>query len=280
MRKHLFPFILLSCLVVLSACDKKDNGQKEAEALLQEARAMLGTGHYGQARLLVDSLRATYPRAFDARREAIGLMDEIEIQQANHDLTATDSALTDVGQTLKTLKNDFLLEKDERFQTVGFYKDKKQPASSLHRTCLYAEVDEDGQLFLVSVLQGKRIQHDVIVVGTGADNSIESPRCLSFLTDSSNGYEEQATFKKGSDNGIVEFIASNSGSTIHVECKGSGGSHGYNLSKADVQAIVRCHELAQVMQNVRQMKHCADSLRMKVRFYQKKKENGSGQSAE
>lgn len=271
---------MLSCLVVLSACDKKDNGEKAAEALLKEARTMLASGDYGQARLLIDSLRSTYPRAFDARRKAIELMDEIEMKQARHDLAATDSTLTALGLSLSTMKQDFLLEKDPRFQTVGFYKDRQQSASSLHRTCLYAEVDEEGQLFLVSVLNGKRLKHDVIVVGTGTDKSIESPQCFSFLTDNTGGYEEQATFKKGSDNGIVEFIAENSGSPIYVECKGSDGHHRYDLSKSDVQAIVHCNELERAMQRERQLKHSADSLRLKAKFFQKKKEKEGMQPAE
>ena len=273
MKNYLFLFLSALGIVALCACDsKKDNGEKKAEVLLTEARKMIDSEKFDAARLLIDSLRNTYPRAFDARRKAIEVMDILEMKEAQHAMVANDSASTVVKSRLSVMKNGFLLEKDPRYQTVGFYKDKQQSASSLHRTCLYAEVDETGQLFLVSVLTGKQIKHDHITLETTTGERIESTPCFSFVTDKTNGYEEQATFKKHDDNGIVDFIAENAGKTIRVTCKGPNGNHSYDLSKTDVQSIIHCSELESAMRQEKQLKHANDSLRMKVKFFLKKKE--------
>ena len=273
MKKYLFLFITILGIMGLCSCDsKKDNGEKKAEALLTEARKMIDSEKFDVARLLIDSLRNSYQRAFDARREAIEVMDILEMKEAQHDMAVNDSALTVVQRRISDMKNNFLLEKDPRYQTVGFFKDKQQPASSLHRTCLYAEVDETGQLFLVSVLTGKQIKHDHITLETSADNHIESTPCFSFVTDKTNGYEEQATFKKLDDNSVVDFITENAGKTIRVTCNGPNGNHSYDLSKTDVQSIIHCNELESAMRQEKQLKHAIDSLRMKAKFFLKKKE--------
>lgn len=270
-----YPFFIGIVLLVMAVCScdsKRDNGDKEAAALLTEARGLIASGAYEQARTLIDSLRSAYPRAFDARKEAIEVMNILEIKEAQHGIAVADSTLAALSQDINQLKKDFLLEKDPRYQTVGFYKDKQQPASSLHRTCLYAEVDETGQLFLVSVLNGKKLHHETIIVETGNTDKKESPRCFSFVTDNSNGYEEQASFKKGTDNGIVDFIAENSSKAIQITCKGDAGTHRYQLSKTDALSIARCNELERALQREQQLKHSTDSLRIKEKFFTKKQE--------
>lgn len=263
---------MLGITGLFSCNSTKDNGEKKAEALLTEARKMIDSEKFDTARLLIDSLRNSYPRAFDARREAIEVMDILEMKEAQHDMVAIDSALTVVQRRISNMKNDFLLEKNPRYQTVGFFKDKQQPASSLHRTCLYAEVDETGQLFLVSVLTGKQLKHDHITLETTAGDQLESTPCFSFVTDKTSGYEEQATFKKLDDNSVVDFIADNAGKTIRVTCNGPNGTHSYDLSKTDLQSIIHCNELESAMRQEKQLKHANDSLRMKVKFFLKKKE--------
>ncbi|MBR3453990.1 MAG: hypothetical protein IKH26_01575 [Bacteroidaceae bacterium] len=270
-----YPLIIgiTLCVLTICSCDsKRDNGQKEAEELLKEARGMLSSDQFTQARLLIDSLRTAYPRAFDARREAIDLMNELEIKEAQHGIAVNERTIADVQKRVSDLKSNFILEKAPRYQTIGFYKDIQQPASSLHRTCLYAEVDETGQLFLVSVLTGKQLKHEIIKVDTGTEEGVESDKCFSFVTDKSNGYEEQATFKKRHDNGVLDFIIENASKSIRVTCIAPNGRHSYNLSKTDVQSIIRCNELESAMQQEEQLKHANDSLRMKVKFFLKKQE--------
>ena len=261
------------CMTFFCSCnDKRDHGEREAADLLAQARSMIDSENFVVARQLIDSIRSAYPRAFDVRKEAIEVLDILEMKEAMKDMAVDDSASIALAQKLDEMKKGFLLEKDPRYQTVGFYKDKQQPASALHRTCLYAEVDETGQMFLISVITGKKIKHDRISVETSSGESMESPLCFSFVTDNSAGYEEQATFKRSTDNDIAAFIENNADKAIFIQCRGSEGNHRYQLSKADIQSIARCCQLERTIQEAELLKRSSDSLKIKAKFFTKKRD--------
>lgn len=274
--KKTYPivFILLLGLITLSSCEhQRNNGEAEAKELLDEAEIRINADDFDYARVLIDSLRNTYPRAFETRRRSINVLNELEVKETEHKAIAQGKVMEKLDSELSEIKKDFILEKDERYQEVGFYKAKKQQASSLHRTCLYAEVDENGQLFLISVLTGKKISHDRIIVEVQGEEKRESAKCLSFLIDKSSGNEEQATFKKyAEDNGIINFIAENANKNIFITCEGQKGSHKYQLSKTDAQAILQCNKLETAMQQRLKIKNDIDSLNIRNRFYKKKQE--------
>lgn len=67
---------------------RKDVGMSEAEQgtiMLNEARQLYSEGRYAAARDTILSLRKNYPTALEARRQAILLMDSIELQLAEGD---------------------------------------------------------------------------------------------------------------------------------------------------------------------------------------------------
>ena len=70
---------LIFVAAVLVACTSPE---KNAEALLIEARNAVAECRYDDARNLVDSLRSAYPTAVEARREALKLENEFELADA------------------------------------------------------------------------------------------------------------------------------------------------------------------------------------------------------
>ena len=80
--------LALVITIVLSPLCKKDGGKSEAEqgeALLNEARLLYSEGKYAAARDSIESLRKRFPTAIEARRQAILLMDSVELQLAEGD---------------------------------------------------------------------------------------------------------------------------------------------------------------------------------------------------
>lgn len=91
--KHLF-FYFLFLGTVLASCTNSTKEQDEsslAAGLLAEAREQLAFQNFDKAQQLLDSMRKTYPKAFDVRREALPFADSIIMLEADYQLGYYDS---------------------------------------------------------------------------------------------------------------------------------------------------------------------------------------------
>ena len=59
----------------------------------------------------IDSIKILYPKAFEARREGIGLMQQVELKEQEKTLVYLDSLLQQKQGELDALKGKFTLEK-------------------------------------------------------------------------------------------------------------------------------------------------------------------------
>lgn len=257
---------LIFVAAVLAACTSPE---KNAEALLVEARNAVAECRYDDARNLVDSLRSAYPTAVEARREALKLENEFELADAKQCLAQTSEKLTKEVARLDSLKEHFVLEKDAKYQAVGYYVCPEQIGSKMHKTSLRAQVNEEGQMVIVSIVHGKKLSHKRIRVSLPTGEMAETPKCFSFLTHSVIGYEEEASFKLGDDGGVIDFVSNNSG-TMTVACIGDSGEYAFQLSPSDKFAVRHCYMLAKRMESVKTLTQEKEKLSLKVRFYEKK----------
>ena len=77
---------LVASLIFLSPLPGRGRGEVgQGEAMLREARQLYAEARYDAARDTILSLRRRFPMALDARRQAILLMDSIELQLAEGD---------------------------------------------------------------------------------------------------------------------------------------------------------------------------------------------------
>lgn len=93
MRKELTT--LLCAALLMAGCGKTD---KEANALLDQARVALDEQRYGDVLATIDTLRNRYPDAIEARKEALALWQQAELLRTQKELAVTDSLLQAVGR--------------------------------------------------------------------------------------------------------------------------------------------------------------------------------------
>ena len=80
----------IGCLaVLLAACS---NYEEKAQPYLQRAQELLQAGAYSEAKSQIDSIRTLYPKAVEARRAGIKLMQQIELKEQTRTLAYLDSA--------------------------------------------------------------------------------------------------------------------------------------------------------------------------------------------
>ena len=65
--------------LLLAACD--DGGEKKAQLHLQKAETALKQENFNEAKLQIDSIRILYPKAFEARKQGIRLMQQVDLKE-------------------------------------------------------------------------------------------------------------------------------------------------------------------------------------------------------
>lgn len=86
--KYYLPFIVL---MLVCACGGV-SPEQEGARMVQEARTALQQKKYDTARDTIMALRKRYPTAIEARKQAILLLDSVEMFAAEDSLAHADSA--------------------------------------------------------------------------------------------------------------------------------------------------------------------------------------------
>ena len=89
MKRRLIICITATLLVI--ACG--ETPQEQAAQLAEKAATCCKEGRLTEARLLIDSLRRTYPDIVEARKAALKLHQDVELKIAQQELARTDSML-------------------------------------------------------------------------------------------------------------------------------------------------------------------------------------------
>ncbi len=252
MKKVVYSFAVIISVVFLSACG--ESVEERAQHSLQSARMAYEAGDFQSAKIELDSLKILYPKAFNARREAMKLMRDVELAEQQRSVSCFDSMLVAKRAELeKVVKAGFVFEKDEKYQEIGNYMVASQaPMKNLKNSYLRGQVDENGVLTITSIYRGKPIAHNKVKVAVG-DSFAESSNPISNYSSKHLGVTtERVDFRFGKDEGIIGFIVLNAGKNIKVELSGKS-SYTYTMRKDDVQAITGLYDLSMLLSSIREI---------------------------
>lgn len=265
--------ILSGCLCsLLLACS---NVEEQANAKLQEARAAFEQGNYSEAKLLIDSIKILYPKAFETRRAGISLMQEVELEEQTKSLAYLDSMLQVKQQELESIKGKFTFEKDAEYETVGHYLHPSQVIEkNLHRSFLRFKVDETGVLKMTSIYCGSKNIHHLAVKLTAPDGSFaETPASKeSYETTDMGEKIEKADFKMGEDGNVMSFIYLNRDKKLKAAYLGER-TYAIDLSAADRTAAAAVYELAQLLSSITTIKQEMEEAKLKIEFVKRKQQS-------
>lgn len=261
---------LLACLCcTLLSCE---NVEKKASEKLQTARAAFERGDFSEAKMQIDSIKILYPKAFEARREGIGLMQQVELKEQEKTLVYLDSLLQQKQGELDALKGRFTLEKDAEYQQIGNYLHPSQVIEkNLHRSYLRFQVNETGQMSMTSIYCGPSNIHHVGVKVVAPDGSFaETPASKdSYETTDLGEKIEKADFKIGEDGNVIGFLYLNKDKNIKVNYQGER-PYSTTMSPADRQALAGVYELAQILSSITQIKKEMEEANLKIEFVKRK----------
>mgnify|MGYP003225605302 FL=1 len=262
--------ILLACLCcTLFSCE---DVEKKAGEKLQAAREAFELGNYNEAKILIDSIKMLYPKAFETRRAGIGLMQEVELKEQEKSLVYLDSMLQAKQKDFDAIKGKYTFEKDAEYQNIGNYLHPSQVIEkNLHRSFLRFQVDENGVMSMTSIYCGAHNIHHVAV--TAPDGSFaETPAAKdSYETTDLGEKIEKADFKLGEDGNVMGFLYLNKDKNIKVNYQGER-PYSITMTAADRQALASVYELAQLLSSMTEIKKNMEEANLKIEFVKKKME--------
>ncbi len=101
---NIIVLTLITAAMALSACSKSDN--EKARELLNKAQKEYDNGAFEKSLSLVDSLRRTYPKAIEERKEALKIFQDASEKLAQKQIADTDGELQKVTTELETLQTN------------------------------------------------------------------------------------------------------------------------------------------------------------------------------
>ena len=253
----------------LTACNQSE---QQAAQRLQMAREAYEQGLYSEAKLQIDSIKLLYPKAFDVRREGIGLMQEVELAEQTQSLAYLDSLLQVKQSELEAICSRCTLEKNEEYERIGHYLHPSQVIEkNLHRSFVRFRTDEEGKLSTTSIYCGARsIHHTAVRISAPDGTFAETPASTdSYETTDLGEKIEKADYKPGQDGGLIDFVCLNQKQNLKLTFLGEQ-NYTTTLTPADRQAAVTIRELSNMLASMTEIRKNMEECRLKMEFVKKK----------
>ena len=279
--------VFLTIGVFIISCG--ENIEQKAGHHLDNAKEAFSIGNYNVAKQEIDSIRILYPKAFEARKQGIKLMQLIEEAEQLRIIEYEDSMIARAQAAFDKIKADYAFEKDERYQDVGLYTIKSQaPQRNTDRTYIRAQVDELGRMTLISCYRGSSyIHHDWLKLSVG-ELYVDTPESKDRheFTDLGICYE-RLSFINGNDGGAAAFISANKDADITYTLYRKTGPESsravyknLKMTKDDRYAIAQLYDLSQVLLSLNEHKSLRDEADRHLKFIRSKmKEEVSAEEA-
>lgn len=266
----------IALLAVCAAlCGCAENVEKQAGRHLNNAKEAFSIGNYNVAKQEIDSIRILYPKAFEARKQGIKLMQQVEEAEQMRAIEYEDSMITVAQAAFDQIKAGYAFQKDEQYQDLGLYTIKSQdPTRNTDRTYIRAQVDELGRMTLISSYRGSSyIHHDWLKLSVG-DLYVDTP-------ESNDRHEfkdldvcyEWLSFINGNDGGAAAFISANKDANITYTLYRKTGPdssrpvyRNLKMTKDDRYAIAKLYELSLVLSTLDEHKKAREEADRHLKF--------------
>ena len=265
----------LLALSVLAGCG--DGGEKAAQLHLQKAEKALQMEMFSEAKSQIDSIKVMYPKAFEARKQGIKLMQQVDLKEQQKTLVYLDSAMQVKQVQFDSIKGNFVLEKDTAYQEIGnWFYPTQVVEKNVGRSFLRGQVNELGEMSLTSIYcAGGQVNHTSVKVSVG-DTFAETPMSNDSYTTTDLGKTiEKADYKVGEDGGVVGFILANQDKNIQLAFIGDK-TYRTAMQKNDRKAIVELTELARILSGMEEIRKQQKEANLKIQFVTRKIQESKG----
>jgi len=240
--KYLSQIAVLLSLLIIVSCGPSE--EDKARTKLEFGRLLLANQDTTSALIHLDSIPILYPKAVYSVNAAKDLITEIRFDI----LRRKESLLDSLQNRIVELERPFEKEKTE-FDRYTQYIHKRQTFQrAWNRSYIQVHLDERGELYISSNYFGENWLNHVSlrVYDQGDDAKTETVP----LTNPSNHRSdfldlrwEKVSYRNGTDNGVIEFIAENAHRQLKAVFLGKENYY-ILLESYDKQAVVEALALS------------------------------------
>ena len=101
--RNLTAILAVTAMLFLASCG--ENSKRQAGEMLEKAQTEFKGGDYAKAIATIDSLRKKFPKAIEARKQALKLYQEVELKRAEIQVQNADTVLQRVEREYQELKS-------------------------------------------------------------------------------------------------------------------------------------------------------------------------------
>jgi hypothetical protein len=253
--KHFLNIFLALFVVIFVSCGPSQ--EERARAKLSRANTFLHNNDITQAMVEIDSIPILYPKALYSINAAKNLKNEINLDL----LQRFRSNLDSVKSLIEQLEKNFNQEKTEYDKFIQYTPKLQNFESRWNESYLKVQLDERGEIFFLSNYYGNNsINHTAVRISDGISQAetgkIEPDDANNHRSDFMDGKWEKVAYRNGKENGVIEFIANNTGRRLKAVYLGdryyniiledydkTAFKEAFNLSKALKRKLVLEQEI-------------------------------------
>ncbi|MEE0990838.1 MAG: hypothetical protein UIC45_05930 [Paludibacteraceae bacterium] len=262
--------IVIVLIVCLSSC--APNHKEQAENILLRASSLYTSDSLNSAKILIDSIHSTYPNEVQVRKSASELMYKIEYKENTRNLVYFDSVLLVIKERYKSIAKDFTIA-DTTYSSKRVYIHKKRGKNYYPRTSLLAEVEENGDLILISVYSGKKIAHDSLKVSFSdlyaSTRKVPTSSAYNYSFTDLGVNWEYVTFTEETLNDVYGFIFLYSDKLLTVSLYGDK-KYSYFLENEDKDILIDTFYFAQVKKELYLVEKKIKTTKNKIQWLEEK----------
>lgn len=102
--RNLTAILAVTAMLFLASCGENPI-ERQAGEMLEKAQTEFKGGDYARAIATIDSLRKKFPKAIEARKQALKLYQEVELKRAELQVQNADTVLQRVEREYQELKS-------------------------------------------------------------------------------------------------------------------------------------------------------------------------------
>ena len=272
-------FSVLWASLVLISCSS-DN--REAKDALSRARQYYAEADYVAATQEIDSLKKSYPKAFDEIKASLSLLDSVRRGENELIIRQCDSMLINTQHGLDSLRKLFHLRFDKKYDEKATYIPKEGHSSGLIRqTTLRSGVVEDGDMFIESIFVGNSKRHYRLKITDKDGNSVQTENetgdGLNYKTTTPATTYEIIKFVEAKLNGLPQFIDKNKRRGLTATLEGDA-RYSYKLPQQVVNSLSQSYRLSSAIKRGDSLIVEKDKAQYKIEYLDNRGQNKPEQS--
>lgn len=254
-RIYLYSICVLPLFCFLIGCGP--TREEIAKTKYEHALKEFENKQFNSAKLIIDTIIADYSDQIEYTTRANNLLRTITIGEQKNNLQFLDSLLIEKEAELKPLLKNFRESSDYGPKKILIHK-RQKPENSYSRIYLRAHLDWEGEFYISSRYTGtSHINHHQIKVYFSGNHAlsekIEKDDFMNRHFEDGENIWEVVSYKNGSDNGVIDFIASNWDKSLKVQFIGKK-YHYILMEKFDKEAIRDGYEISFVLKEIKRIK--------------------------